>query len=250
MNVKRGLVSISFRKHTPEEILVEMQKAGLSVIEWGSDVHAPYDDFEKIRDIVKLQQKYGITCSSYGTYFSIGFTPAEELRGYIAAAKMLGTNILRLWCGKKNWEDYTAEEKEVLFAECRLLASIAQEEQVILCMECHNNTFTNTKEGALELMQAVDSENFRMYWQPNQFRSQEENLAYATLLGPYTVHMHVFNWEGSDKYPLNLAVDTWKKYLECFPACDNRAFLLEFMPDNQLESLTAEAEGLRQIVAD
>ena len=39
---KLGLVSVSFRGHTPREILEEMKKVGLSCIEWGSDVHAPY----------------------------------------------------------------------------------------------------------------------------------------------------------------------------------------------------------------
>ena len=39
MNYNLGLCSISFRKHTPEEILRAMKEVGLSVIEWGSDVH-------------------------------------------------------------------------------------------------------------------------------------------------------------------------------------------------------------------
>ena len=153
MNIKCGLVSISFRQHTPEEILCAMQKAGLSVIEWGSDVHAPCTDREKVQQIVALQEKYGI-----------GVTPSEELPRYIAAAKILGTNILRLWCGGKNYELFTEDEKKDLFAECRKLAQVAEKEQVMLCMECHNNTFTNVKEGSLELMEAVNSEAFGMYF--------------------------------------------------------------------------------------
>ena len=39
-----GLVSVSFRDHSPEEILVAMQQAQLTCIEWGSDVHAPCAD--------------------------------------------------------------------------------------------------------------------------------------------------------------------------------------------------------------
>lgn len=247
MEVKCGLVSISFRQHTPEEILAAMQQAGLSVIEWGSDVHVPCTDSERLQEVVALQRKYGITCSSYGTYFRIGVTPSEELPRYIAAAKILGTNILRLWCGGKNYELFTEDEKKDLFAECRKLAQVAEKEQVMLCMECHNNTFTNVKEGALELMEAVNSEAFGMYWQPNQNRTPEENIAYATLLAPYTKHLHVFNWKGTEKYPLRLAADTWKQYLDCYPVCENRSLLLEFMPDNRLESLAAEAKALLEI---
>ena len=64
-----GLVSVSFRKITPEEILSAVRDAGLSCIEWGSDVHAPCKDTERLYGLVELQKKYGITCSSYGTYF-------------------------------------------------------------------------------------------------------------------------------------------------------------------------------------
>ena len=38
MNNNLGLCSISFSKHTPEEILRAMKKVGLSVIEWGSEL--------------------------------------------------------------------------------------------------------------------------------------------------------------------------------------------------------------------
>ena len=38
MNNNLGLCSISFRKHTPEEILRAMKEVGLSVIEWGSEL--------------------------------------------------------------------------------------------------------------------------------------------------------------------------------------------------------------------
>ena len=115
MSFNLGLCSISFRKNTPQEILTEMKNAGLIYIEWGSDVHAPQKDIEKLTNIANLQKEYNIKCSSYGTYFRIGVTPTEELQEYINAAKILGTNVLRLWCGNKNSQDYSAEEKTALF---------------------------------------------------------------------------------------------------------------------------------------
>ena len=99
---RSGLVSISFRSLSPEEIVALCREAGLCAIEWGSDVHAPYNDPQKLNRIVALQKESGIVCSSYGTYFKLGVHDTEELHGYIAAAKLLGTDILRLWCGDKN----------------------------------------------------------------------------------------------------------------------------------------------------
>jgi len=238
-----GLCSISFRKNSPEEILSAMKEAGLSVIEWGSDVHCPP---ERAGEISILQNQYGIKCCSYGTYFRIGVTPIEELNKYIVAAKTLGTDVLRLWCGDKNSEDHTESEKRELFTVCKTAMEIAEAKGVTLCMECHNNTYTNSKESALELMQAVNSPHFRMYWQPNQLRSEEENILYAKLLSQYTVNIHVFNWNKKEKYPLRSAKDIWKNYLSCFDKGEN--LLLEFMPDNRIESLKTEAEALKEIV--
>lgn len=243
MNYKSGLCSVSFRKNTPEEILQAMKTAGLEVIEWGSDVHCPP---EKAKGIAELQNQYGIKCCSYGTYFKIGVTPIEELNKYLVTAKTLGTNVLRLWCGDKNSEDYTENEKRKLFAACKAAAEIAKAEDVTICMECHNNTYTNRKESALELMQAVNSPHFRMYWQPNQFRSEEENILYANLLSPYTVNIHVFNWNKKEKYPLRFAKDIWKNYLSFFDKSKN--LLLEFMPDDRIETLKTEAEALKEIL--
>ena len=36
MKHELGLVSVSFREHTPAEILTAMQSAGLTCIEWGN----------------------------------------------------------------------------------------------------------------------------------------------------------------------------------------------------------------------
>ena len=112
-------------------------------------------------------------------------------------------------------------------------------------MECHIKTYTNRKESALELMQAVGGEHFKMYWQPNQFNSDEENIASAKLLFPYTEHIHVFNWKQKEKYPLADAKDIWKKYLSNFK--DN-TLLLEFMPDGKIESLKTEADALKEMI--
>ena len=96
-----GLVSVSFRPLMPEQVAAAAVNAGLNHVEWGSDVHAPYNDPQRLAQIVALQEQYGIRCCSYGTYFRLAVTPMTELPGYIQAAKMLGTDILRLWCGTK-----------------------------------------------------------------------------------------------------------------------------------------------------
>lgn len=245
---KLGLVSVSFRGASPKEILQEMKKAGLCHVEWGSDVHAPCNDLERLNEIATMQKEYGVKCSSYGTYFRLGQTPIEELENYIKAAKILGTDILRLWCGTKKGADMSEAERGALLRLCRQAAEIAKGHGVTLCMECHMKTFTENTDDAVWLMDEVNSPNFRMYWQPFQWQSANENIENAQKIAPYAKHVHVFNWENEKKFPLADAVTEWQKYLSCFSG--EHALLLEFMPNGTLEELKKEADALKIIVGE
>lgn len=248
MGYNLGLVSISFRRHTPEEILCAMKKSGLTHIEWGSDIHAPKDDLDNLKYLVSLGAEYGITCCSYGTYFNLGVDNTDELEQYVKAAKVLGTDILRLWCGDKGSCEYTKEQRNQLLLECKKAAKIAEKHNVKFCLECHNWTYTDTKESALWLMQNVASQNFLMYWQPNQFRTDMENFQYIKSLKPYTTILHVFNWQGKTRLPLEDGIDVWREYLSFFEK--DKTLLLEFMPDDNIESLPSQAKALKEIVGE
>lgn len=245
---KPGLVSISFRALSYEEVIELTVRAGLKSIEWGSDVHAPCHDTERLRAVAKATRNADLDCCSYGTYFRLGVTDLSELHDYIAAAKILGTDILRLWCGDKGHHEYGPEERKKLILACKEAAKIAGDAGVALCLECHNNTYTDCLEGATEIMEAVNSDHFRMYWQPNQYRTFEENLAYAREIAELTTHLHVFNWQGNLRFPLAEAVDIWKAYLENFKG--KHQLLLEFMPDDRPESLITEAKALETIIKE
>ena len=243
-----GLVSVSFRQHSPKEILEAVKTAGLVCIEWGSDVHAPCNEIERLKQIAALQKEYGIYCSSYGTYFRLGETPIEELGDYIQAAKMLGTDILRLWCGTKCGKDMVDEERNALLEACKKAAELAESGGVTLCMECHRGTFTEDPDDAVWLMEAVNSPRFRMYWQPFQWQSADENIINAKKVAPYAEHIHVFNWRGKEKFPLAEATTEWQSYLAQFSK--PRTLLLEFMPNGTLEELAREADALREIIGE
>ena len=239
---KTGLVSVSFREHTPREILTAMKDAHLGCIEWGSDVHAPFDNNKALSEIAALQREYGIACCSYGTYFQIGREKPWEIVPDARAAAVLGTRTLRVWAGNKSSEDYTPEERAQFVEACRQLADIAEKENVILCLECHNWTMTDRLASALDLMERVHSKHFRMYWQPNQFVSQEANLAYAEKIAGYVDTIHIFNWRGNERFPLSAGKEIWREYLGRFSG--NETLLLEFMPDDSLNSLKTEADSL------
>ena len=241
-----GLVSVSFRGHTPREILTAMREAGLTAIEWGSDVHAPCRDEGRLLELAALGAEYGVTCTAYGTYFRLGETPLSELRDYIRAAELLGTRRLRVWCGTKRGSDMGAEERAALLSECREAARIAEASGVVLATECHMMTMTENPLDTVWLMEEVASPSFRTLWQPFQWQTPEENLKNAETVAPYAEHLHVFHWRGNEKLPLSEAVGEWQAYLERFTT--PRTLLLEFMPGGTLSELSGEAAALCTII--
>ena len=241
-----GLCSVSFRSHTPEDIIKECKKLSLNSIEWGSDVHAPCDNIENLQNIASLQNKYGISCSSYGTYFILGKDSLDTLEDYINAAGILGTNVLRLWCGEKGSLEYSDTEKEELVSECIKASEIAQKHNVILCMECHNGSLTDTAASAVELMKRVNSPHFKMYWQTNIKGDEALGLTEAKLLAPYTVNIHVFYWVDNVQQSLANGITSWKRYLNEFDG--KKSLLIEFVPGGKIETLKGEANALKTIV--
>ncbi len=245
---RAGLVSVSFRKHSPREILCAMKGAGLSYIEWGSDVHAPCHDEARLDELVALMKEFDVRCCSYGTYFRLGQTPISELEPYILAAKTLGTDTLRVWCGTKSGADMSEGEVASLLADCRAAAEMAKAHGVTLCTECHMGTLTERPEDALWLMREVASPHFRTYWQPFQWRTVAQNLTYLRTLAPYVTHLHVFQWKGAARYALSEGFSEWQDYLALLQ--ESHTLLLEFMPDDKLETLGAEACSLRAIIGE
>ena len=90
-----------------------------------------------------------------------------------------------------------------------------------------------------------------MYWQPDPSRDLAYNLEAARSLAPYTENIHVFYWEGPNRYPLKKGVPVWREYLAVFRERGwDGGCLLEFMPDDRPESLPAEAAVLRRLMKE
>ena len=75
-----GLVSISFRKHTAEELIAAAKETGITAIEWGSDIHVPAGDTQRAAEVKKLCEDSGIAMPEYGSYYYLGLEP-ESFEG-------------------------------------------------------------------------------------------------------------------------------------------------------------------------
>lgn len=243
--IQKGLVSISFRGNTVDEILDVCVKSGLTVIEWGSDVHAPVGDLERAREVGAKTRAAGLSCAAYGAYYKIG-CDMTDFEDYAKTAQALGTDVIRIWGGWHGSAEITPEAREKLVEETKEICRIGREYGMTLAFECHHGTITDDPAYALDFIRDVGADNLKMYWQPNQFKTFEENLAAAKMLKPCVVNVHVFHWDAENRYSMEEGVAEWRQYTAVFADGDH-AFMLEFMPDNDIASLPREAAVLHSL---
>lgn len=241
---KTGVVSVSFRQHPPEFIVEKVKEAGLHFIEWGSDVHVPENDLENAKKVSEITKKAGLEVSSYGTYYRLGQN--MDIVPYFETAKILNTDILRVWAGGNGSAEIPSEVRKSMVAEAKEVCKKAAEYGLKIQFEYHRYTLTDTVESALELLKEIDEPNCGLYWQPQYTRSFEENLKELALVLPYVEIVHMFYWDDKDnRLFLKQGIEEIKEYVK---RAGDKIFLLEFVPDNNIEYLKQEAESLKEVL--
>ena len=239
---KSGIVSISFRKYSPKEILSFAKDSGLSYVEWGGDVHVPHGDIKTATEIKALTDSYGLASAEYGSYYAISQSEPELFSAVAKTARTLGTNIIRVWPGKGTPSDSLTNEKyEEFVADAKRICDLAPD--MTIALECHPNSLTDEYHTALKFISDVGKDNLKMLWQPNQYRPLDYNLDSIKALMPYIVGVHVFSWVRNARLPLKEGEASWKKYIELLSEKD-LFYMLEFMHDDNIETLKETAAVL------
>ncbi len=252
---KTGVCSISFRKYSVQEIIDAVAAAGLDGIEWGSDVHVPAGDTATAAAVRTATEEAGLQCLSYGGYYRLGSGTPEAFDGLLDCAVALGVRDVRIWGGGKDSEELTEAEWAALVVEAKACAAKAQEKGLVLSLECHNWTLTNDWHAAKRFLDEVGSPALRMYWQPNQRKNEIYDLEALRALVNTVTNVHVFSWKYDPENPqaaekLSLAAhnEEWEKRLTILQEqlCpeEDHALILEFMPDDRIETLAGEAAVL------
>lgn len=235
-----GLVSISFRKCTPSEIVKAVRESGLTAIEWGGDVHVPHGDIQIAEQVKNLSD--GLFLPEYGSYYTIGDSAPMLFDAVLTSARILGTKRIRVWPGRSKASDsFTTDEYAAYVADARRICDEASDMELVL--ECHPHSLTDEYHTALRFLRDVDRDNLKMLWQPNQFRDLSYNLDALHMLKDFITSVHVFSWDREKHYPLAWGAESWAKYLEILRERE-RSYLLEFIHDNRLESLPETAQTL------
>ena len=247
--IKSGLVSITFRQLTPEEIVALVAQAGLDGIEWGGDIHVPHGDTKRAAEVRKMTADAGLTVAAYGSYYKVGHeADPVSFEAVVASAVELGAPTIRVWAGTKGSADADDEYRSLVVQDSQRIADLAGKEGITVSYEFHPNTLTDTNESAVKLIEEVSNDNLRTYWQPASKWEIEHCLEGLQAISPWLTNVHAYYWdkETGDHMTLAEGKDAWGHYLPTVAALDGEHYvMLEFVKDNSPEVFLADAATLK-----
>jgi len=248
-----GLVSVTFRKLSPDQVVQLAAEAGLKSIEWGGDIHVPHGDLAKAAQARKLCQDAGLAVSAYGSYYRAWASEANgvSFAAIIDTAEALGTNSIRVWAGNLGSEAAPSGLKHAVANDLKRICQLAAERNCSISLEFHGGTLTDTAPAASALIDAVAAPNLTSYWQPPVGMSTEQCLDSLRLVLPHIQNLHVFHWWPDQHYRLPLAdgADAWRQYLvlACSPDKPRHASL-EFVRADDPDQFRHDAKTLLNLL--
>lgn len=167
-SLKIGVASVTFRNKTVGQVVEIAKNSGVEFVEWGGDVHVK--TLDDARFAKKLCDENNIKISSYGSYYRTGSSDKNEWEEICRIASEMGASSVRIWLGNKDSEEFTESEYEELSEEVKFLCEKAEAYSLLVCPECHDNTFNNNTEAILKLKNDLNCHNFKTYFQSRYLR--------------------------------------------------------------------------------
>ena len=247
--IRAGLVSITFRKRSPSDIVALVVRAGHHAIEWGGDLHVPHGDLEQAFDVKNMTQDAGLTCAAYGSYYRIGHSEKDDFHFEAVrdTACALGATAIRVWAGNKPLRDVDDAYRASIVDEARRIADLAAEVSLPVVFEYHAGTLTETDASAQQFLEEVNHPNVRTLWQPPNGVDPRINLAGLRAVLPHVFYMHVFHWwpTARERHPLADGKDAWLPYLRALHATGRDSLaMIEYVQNDDPENYLRDAATL------
>ena len=204
-----GFTSTSFRQIKRIEKIVEIAvNAKIDCIEWGGDIHVrSVDDAERAKE---LCDNAGIQICSYGSYYRAGSDNADEWKKICEIASAMDAKSVRIWLGKADSEKTDDSTYKNILKDIKNICAVAKEYGLIVCPECHDNTFNNNTDAFLKIHNDVGCDNFRTYFQ-SRYKRLEYDLDRIERTLPYIETIHIsYSEQSREQFPkFNLSyIDT------------------------------------------
>lgn len=187
--MKIGFTSNSFRQIKTLDKIVEIAvTAGVDCIEWSGDIHVKNTADAKAAKA--LCDKAGIEICSYGSYYRVGSKNAAEWQSVCETANALGAASIRVWLGNEDSEKTSVEAYANLLEDAKSICSVAEKYGLLVCPECHGNTYNNNTDAFLKIREDIASDCFKTYFQ-SRYRRMEYDLDRIERTLPYIENVHV-----------------------------------------------------------
>ena len=252
--IQPGLVSVTFRKLSPAEIIALVKQAGLKGIEWGGDVHVPSGDLGRAREVRELTLENGLSVAAYGSYYRAGQSESAGMsfEQVLATAMELGAPTIRVWPGGAGSDATDEDGRWKIIQDLRRIAELASHARVTVSLEFHGGTLTDTNESASKLMVEVDHANVLLNWQPHNGEAAAECVHGLREVLPRVGNVHVFHWwpTANERHPLAAGLERWGQFWPLLrQAPGDRFALLEFVQGDDPAAFLRDAATLKAWLA-
>ncbi len=244
-----GLVSITFRKLSPVEIIALSKEAGVSCIEWGGDIHVPPGDAARAREVGRLTREAGLEVAAYGSYYRLGPDQPGVFEAVMTSAAALGAPTIRVWAGGKGARETEVDERCEIIADALRVADIAARQGITVSLEYHAGTLTDDRESARALLGELAHPNLEFLWQPTNGAPVHDCASRLLEMLPRLRNVHVFHWwpTSAERHPLAEGEAAWRTYIDIVRESGRDAdFLLEFVRGDEPQQFLADAATLKR----
>ena len=198
--MKVGFTSTSFRQIKSIEKIVKIaSESGADCIEWGGDIHVK--DVQTAKRAKKLCDDAGIMISSYGSYYRVGSKNSDEWKNICEIASATGAKSIRVWLGSCDSEITDEKTYNLLVEDGKAICAVADEYNLTVCPECHDNTYNNNTDAFLKICRDIGCENFRTYFQ-SRYKKREYDLDRIERTLPYIESVHIsYSEQSREQFP-------------------------------------------------
>jgi sugar phosphate isomerase/epimerase len=240
-----GLVSVSFRKLTPTEIIALVKQAGLAGIEWGGDIHVPHGDVARAKEVRQQTRDASLAVIAYGSYYRLD---GQKFEAVLESAVALGAPVIRVWAGGIGSEKATTEQRAAIIADSRRIGDLAAKAGIKIAYEYHAGTLTDTDASARQLLREVNHPNVYSLWQPRIDDDVATNVQNLRGVLPQLVNLHVYHWTANPKErrPLAEGAADWRQYFSVLTG--DHAALLEFVVNDDPQNFLRDAATLLSVI--
>ena len=257
MTIAPGLCSVTFRSLPADEVVDVARRAGVEGIEWGADVHAPPGGAPALEALGARSRDAGIDVVSYGSY--LGMAPpdrddASAADSVLDSAEALGAPMVRIWTEFGVTPTSSDAERRRVTERTAALVDRIVDRGLLVALEFHPATLTETAASANELLDTVARPGLRTHWQPDPTLPPDVALSELAQVASHLAHLHVFIWGPrgiDDRRALADGGPLWRRALALADrdgaALPGRRFALcEYVRDDDPEQLVDDVRVLRR----